>query len=78
MKVRIIEEVDAGNWCVACDLDLDRIPIIGEKILLPSKSIPDGLDIHDVVDVVFREGHITEVFAKVICGQNHYNRYVRK
>lgn len=78
MKIRIIEQDTTNTWVVVGDANLERIPTKGEKILLPSSSIKDGLDIHEVVDIVFRENYITEVYAKVIGGQQHYNKYVRK
>ncbi|WP_418991892.1 hypothetical protein [Alistipes sp.] len=78
MKIRIIEQDSLGTWVETHYIELERIPTIGEKVLLPSKAIQDGLNIHEVIDVVFREGCVTEVFAKEICGQNRYNKYVRK
>lgn len=78
MKILVIEQDSVGVWVVTQYADLDRIPTIGEKVLLPSKTIEGGLDVHEVVDVVFREGSVTEVFAKEICDQIHYNKYERK
>lgn len=65
MQVFIYEKKE-GDLCygVKCTLDLDRIPTIQEKILLPSTEISGAMVVYEVIDVLFKAGTNTEVRVK--------------